>query len=132
MIDMYDVGYTYVVSSVLKQKGTIYEDNSHEQKSFTFPKRVAPLQNTSVETYLKPCQASMVGFLGKIVNTTQKMKFSIKYFFSKCDKIRSFLQIWSQVLNKSLTENFIFYAVQQILPGNYFSKNLPHKYLAGF
>ena len=38
MIDMYDVGYTYVVSSVLKQKGTIYEDNSHEQKVSRFLK----------------------------------------------------------------------------------------------
>ena len=40
--------------------------------------------------------------------TAQKMKFSIKGFFSKCDQIRSFLQIWSLLLNKSLMENFIF------------------------
>ena len=39
------------------------------------------------------------------------MKFSIKYFFSKCDEIPSFLQIWSHLLKKSLTENFIFCAV---------------------
>ena len=39
------------------------------------------------------------------------MKFSIKYFFSKCDQIRSFLQIWSHFLKKSLMENFIFCAV---------------------
>ena len=39
------------------------------------------------------------------------MKFSIKDFFSKCDIIRSFLQIWSNLLNKSLMENFIFCAV---------------------
>ena len=30
---------------------------------------------------------------------------------SKCDEIRSFLRIWSHLLNKSLMENFIFYAV---------------------
>ena len=41
----------------------------------------------------------------------QKMKFSIKDFFSKCDQIGSFLQIWSYLLKKSLMENFIFCAV---------------------
>ena len=45
-------------------------------------------------------------------NTAQKMKFSIKDFFSKCDQIRSFLRIWSHLLKKSLMENFIFCAVQ--------------------
>ena len=40
--------------------------------------------------------------------TSQKMKFSIKDFFSKCDEIRSFLQIWLNLLKKSLMENFIF------------------------
>ena len=43
--------------------------------------------------------------------TAQKMKFSIKDFFSKCDQIRSFLRIWSHLLKKSLIENFIFCAV---------------------
>ena len=41
-------------------------------------------------------------------NTTQKMKFSFKDFFSKCDQICRKLQIWSQLLMKSLMENFIF------------------------
>ena len=39
------------------------------------------------------------------------MKFSIKNFFSKCDQICSFLRIWSHLLQKSLTENFIFCAL---------------------
>ena len=39
-------------------------------------------------------------------DTAQKMKFSIKDFFSKCDQIRSFLRIWSHLLKKSLIENF--------------------------
>ena len=34
--------------------------------------------------------------------TAQKMKFSIKDFFSKCDQSRSFLRIWSHLLKKSL------------------------------
>ena len=45
-------------------------------------------------------------------STTQKMKFSIKDFFSKCDQIRSLLRIWSHLLKKSLTENFTFCAVK--------------------
>ena len=39
--------------------------------------------------------------------TAQKIKFSIKDFFSKCDQIRSFLRIWSHLLKKFLMENFI-------------------------
>ena len=41
------------------------------------------------------------------------MKFSIKDFFSKCDQIHIFLRIWSHLLGKSLTENFIFCAVKE-------------------
>ena len=40
------------------------------------------------------------------------MKFSIKDFSSKCDQIRGFLRIWSDLLEKSLMENFIFCAVE--------------------
>ena len=40
--------------------------------------------------------------------TAQKIKFSIKYIFSKCDQVRSFLRIWSHLRKKSLIENFIF------------------------
>ena len=46
-----------------------------------------------------------------INSTAQKMKFSIKDFFNKCDQICSFLRIWSDLLEKSLMENFIFCAV---------------------
>ena len=38
----------------------------------------------------------------------QKMKFSIKDFFSKCDQIRRKLRIWSHLLKKSLMENSFF------------------------
>ena len=47
--------------------------------------------------------------------TAQKMKFSIKDFFSKCDQTRRKLRIWSHLLKKSLIENFIFYAVIVVL-----------------
>ena len=43
----------------------------------------------------------------------KKMKFSIKNFFSKCDQIHSFLQIWSYLLKKSLMKNLIFCAVER-------------------
>ena len=42
---------------------------------------------------------------------TQKMKFSIKDLFTKCDQIGRTLQIWSHLLKKSLMENFNFCAV---------------------
>ena len=42
------------------------------------------------------------------MRTAQNMKLSIKDFFSKCDQIRSFLRIWTHLLKKSLTGNFIF------------------------
>ena len=43
--------------------------------------------------------------------TVQKMKFSIKDFFNKCDQIRRKLRIWSRLPKKSLMENVIFCAV---------------------
>ena len=45
-----------------------------------------------------------------VLVTAQKMKFSIKDFFSKRDQIRRFLSIWSHLL-KSLMKIFIFCAV---------------------
>ena len=45
------------------------------------------------------------------MNTAQKMEFSIKDFFSKCDQIGSFLRIWSHLLKKHLMENIFFSAV---------------------
>ena len=44
--------------------------------------------------------------------TAQKIKFSIKDFFSKNDQIRRKLWIWSHLLEKSLMENFIFVQCQ--------------------
>ena len=40
------------------------------------------------------------------------MKFFIKDFFSKCDQIRSYLRIWSHLMKKFLTKNFIYCAVR--------------------
>ena len=45
-------------------------------------------------------------------NTAQKMKFSMKNFFSKCEQIRRKLRIWSHLLKKPFMQNFIICAVQ--------------------
>ena len=47
----------------------------------------------------------MYNYIFAFTFTAQKMKYSIKDFFSKCDQIRSFLLIWSHLLKKSLMEN---------------------------
>ena len=46
-----------------------------------------------------------------IAGTAQKIQFSIKDFFSKCDQIHNFLRIWPHLLKKSLMENFLFCSV---------------------
>ena len=53
-------------------------------------------------------------FMLPLWHSTKKIEFYIKDVFSKCDQIRSFLWIWSHLLKKSLTENFIFCAVWTI------------------
>ena len=58
--------------------------------------------------------------------TVQKMKFSFMDFFSKCDQIRSFLQIWSHLLKKCVMKNFIFcamYCVVTLLAASLFVLN---------
>ena len=45
--------------------------------------------------------------------TAEKMKFSMKAFFNKCDQIRRKLRIWLHLLKKSCMENFIFCAVSK-------------------
>ena len=45
------------------------------------------------------------------------MKFSLKDLFNKCDQVRRNLRIWSHLLNKTLMENFFFFAVLKIYDG---------------
>ena len=52
------------------------------------------------------------------VNTAQKMKFSIKDFFSKCNQICRILRIWSHLLKKPSVENFIFCTVDSLIYAN--------------
>ena len=63
-------------------------------------------QNTEMEIFV--CNGP--GYACPSQTLHKKMKFSIKYFFSKCDQIRSFLRIWSHLLKKSLMGIFILYS----------------------
>ena len=57
----------------------------------------------------------------------QKLKFSIKDFFSKCDQIHSFLRVWSHLMKKSLMENFIFCTVKTLINLIYSTKLVQKK-----
>ena len=63
------------------------------------------------DVFTIPYQTSMTEQCTIWLYTTQKIKFSIKGFFSECDQIRKKLWIWPRLLKKSLMENFIFCAV---------------------
>ena len=47
-------------------------------------------------------------------HAAQKMKFSIKDFFSKRDQIRSFLRIWSHLMKKLFLKNSFIVKCQLI------------------
>ena len=64
-----------------------------------------------LQTLLQKNCSLVKSFLVIAFLTAQKMKFSIKYFFNKCDQIHRKLRIWSNLLKKSLMENFSFCAV---------------------
>ena len=55
-----------------------------------------------------------------MASTSQKIKFSVKDYFSKCDQIRRKLQIWSHLLKQSFMENFAFYVVWRPDPNREF------------
>ena len=56
-----------------------------------------------------------------LIFNAQKMKFSIKYIFSKCDQIRKKLRIWLHLLKMYLMENFIFCAAFVTFVGSHMS-----------
>ena len=47
-------------------------------------------------------------------STAPKAKFSFEDFFGKCDQIRRKVQIWSNLLKKSLMGTFSFFAVSEL------------------
>ena len=70
---------------------------------FTLKKQIFARNNSGIHCFERPLKPFTV--------TAQKIKSSIKDFFSKWNQIRSFLRIWSHLLKKSLMKNFIFCAV---------------------
>ena len=65
--------------------------------------------NTKLKSSLVDCSGRVrVTFAA---NTAQKIQFSIKDFFSKCDQVCAKLRIWSHLLKKSLMKNLIFCVV---------------------
>ena len=76
--------------------------------------RFDPFYNCAMKDFNKACGFFFRACLpetGLISFTAQKMKFSMKDFFSKCDQIRRNLRIWWHLLKKFLMVNFIFCAV---------------------
>ena len=67
------------------------------------------LQDANLVTSFLYCLGNVeaVHWQGMLVGyTAQKMKFSIKNFFSEFDQICRKLRIWLHLLKKSLMENF--------------------------
>ena len=56
----------------------------------------------------------------------QKMKFSVKDFFGKCDQIRSFIRNWWHLLKKSLKESLCFLQCQRHSFKHLFCKFFKH------
>ena len=72
------------------------------KKKFQFQKTCGARSSQSTEIFQQLCFRTP---------TVQKMKFSIKDFFSKSDQIRRILRVWSHLLKKSILKDFIFCAV---------------------
>ena len=80
--------------------------------SQTFQQGSATTKRVKFDTYEQVNKAVLKWFnMLRSKNHCKKMKFSMKDFFSKCYQIRSFLRTWSYLQKNSLTENFIFCAM---------------------
>ena len=86
------------------------------------------MQNYNIleKTFFSLAQLELNCFKKRIINkascTAQKINFSIKDFFSKCDQIRRKLRIWSHLLKKYLMKNFFvqcYIPVSQIVFSNF-------------
>ena len=103
--------------------------NNFESVKSLFSPQLFPLMSPFVPFLLCPVRPPQITYVLNVfwtsfmdssgqktpVSNRKKMKFSIKDLFCKCDRIRSFLQIWSHLLKKSLKENFIFCAVLSLV-----------------
>ena len=69
------------------------------------------LNNKIYRLYEKALRIVYSDYKSSFITTAQKMKFSIKDFFNKCNQIPIILLGWSHLLKKSLMKNFIFCGV---------------------
>ena len=94
-----------------------------------FTKIICGLKNCALQINLTNCTNLTLHIT--LICTAQKLKFSFKDFFSKCDQIRRKLRIWSHLLRKSLMENFIFHAVTFTVDSRYleYSTSWTYRYL---
>ena len=93
---------------IIKQKIQVQEVNHIR---FLYALLIANNMNCLLSASFPRISTKSFPYKGFKHNTAQKMKFSIKDFFSRYDQIRRKLRIWSHLLKKSLMENFIFCAV---------------------
>ena len=100
----------------LSRRFFLHNINENMQKSWgNILASVSLLKTCIIVVYYNtfcPYKYFSIQFLPGYVKHLQKMKFSIKDFFSICDQIRSFLRVWSHLLKKYFMENFIFCAVK--------------------
>ena len=96
---------TFAIKSLAKKVNLPINGSKSVKHSFS-------INSMLVQVYIKPGKSGQ-DLVATMLETLHKKMFSTKDFSSKCDQICSFLLIWSHLLNKSLIENFIFYAVKR-------------------
>ena len=104
------------ISSIFTRSLTFFKFLKFTNLTILFAPNPSPLISEVIERLLNSHYFLRLDFSKKALSlifecTAQKMTFSIKNFFSKCDQIRRKLRIWSHSLKKSIMENFIFCTV---------------------
>ena len=108
-IYIYIYKYVYVYVYVYVYDNNNNDNNNHKNNSFVFWFFLYLILLSFLLLFVyfrKECQS---------MHTAQKIKFSVKAFFSKCDQICRKLRNCSHLLKKSLMKNFIFCAVACII-----------------
>ena len=98
-----------LIEYTLWKRGHKYTIDSF-QIGYISVRKLSALRRSQKITW--PKRVKHIGEINKI--TAQKMTFSIKDSFSKCDQIHSFLRIWSHLLKKSLMKICNFCTVKEI------------------
>ena len=119
--DIFIVNFEHVIAGWVGSRFSLF--HTIQMSTMKLQRSIKLLRLTSSNTLHSLCMISLKvasdyrsGLLNLLSKTSvrvfftlyKKMKFSIKDLFSKCDQIRSFLRIWSHLLNKSFIENFFF------------------------